>query len=757
MLHELSPIIATARKQWARCADAEEPQRKAILLAKEFRALKQWPDAIRIAREGGGNLAGQPPQPPRPCLVVDRLSPAVRNISNTIKNADFGFDVMPNGTGADRETADILKGYLRRMQNQSRGESPIEWAADGAAEGGLGWVRMKTEFVHATWDGDPNNPEAYDQELRLHRIPNSLSVYCDPSAMHPSRRDAQFMFVVEDMDRDAFKARFPKADVRGLEEFQSIGDMSSWVTKDIIRVAEYWRVEYATKKIASTDGRFSRTIRTPTVKGSLISAVQELETFACVGRRIPLFPVFGEELNVDGKTILRGIIAMGMDAQRMVNYTYSGAVEIFALGSKNAPRVPAASIAQYKQIWDTRNLYNYSYLPYDQWDEFGKEHRAPQDDTTEAPIQAAVALMRTSEEAIKASTSTGDASLGNTNPNERSGRALEALQAQSELGNSNYSDNVRRTLIEIADEAVYVIPKITRPGQIVHILGLDDEPDQVMIGQPFEKGSDGVPRPAPPNVTPEIAKLKDNLYKFYDPTQGRYAVTVTIGKATATRQQEGAKALGDLIPHLPPEMAAVVMPDYVKQLSFPGAQGIAERLESVLPPNLQPKKDGAAGAIPPQAQQQIDQLTQQLQQQQQAIQTDQAKYQAQHQIEAMKQQAETDRQRELHEMDNAARIEVARISAAKGAIDPMAAAAEEHLATGLAQAHEVGLTAMEQAHEAQQSALDRQHQAGMAQQQAVQAAAAQQQDQAHQTETQLREQAAAKEQAERVADLPAKE
>jgi hypothetical protein len=102
------PLITTARKQWNKCSDAEEAQRKRIVLAKKFRALDQWPSAIKIAREGGGSLTGQAPQPPRPCLVVDRLSQPVRQVSNTIKNADFGFDVLPNGLGADTVTADFF-------------------------------------------------------------------------------------------------------------------------------------------------------------------------------------------------------------------------------------------------------------------------------------------------------------------------------------------------------------------------------------------------------------------------------------------------------------------------------------------------------------------------------------------------------------------------------------------------------------------------------------------------------------------------
>ncbi len=714
-----SPLIEQARKQWTRAAEAEDPQRKAILLAKEFRALKQWPDAIRLAREGAGSISGQPPQPARPCLVVDRLSPAVRNISNQIKNADFGFDVLPNGGGADRETAEILKGYLRRVQNQSRGESPIEWAADGAIEAGLGWLRLKTDYVHQDWTGDPNNPEAYDQELQLRRIPNSLSVYCDPSAMHPTRADAQFIFVVEDLDKDAFKDRFPTADLRGLEEFQSTGDMSTWVSKDTIRVAEYWRVTYAPRTIwAAKDGRagegappkdadvlFQRVIRAPVVKGSLINAVQELEPFKWLGRRIPIFPILGEELNVDGKPLLRGVIGPGMDAQRMVNYTFSGAVEIFALGNKSPFIVPAAAIANYKSVWDTANIYNYSYLPFDEWNDNQRQNTAPRRDQADAPIQAAVALMQIAEDSVKASTITGDASLGNTNPNERSGKALEALQAQSELGNSNYADNVRRTLIDIAQEAVYIIPKITRPGQVWHIMGMDDKPEQVIVGKPFMPGEDGVPQPAPDGVTPEIARQKDNLYKFYDPTAGIYATTVTIGKATATRQQEGSRALGELIPHLPPEMAAVATPAYVRQMSFPGAQGIAEQLEKTLPPHLRADGEQGADAMPPEAQAQIQQLQQQLQEATQPLAIERERRQTALEVEDKK----IAFQREKLDVESETKLAVAELGAK---VDRLALFLEERARLGV-QAHEVGMTAMGHAASADAQTAEQRHAAEM--------------------------------------------
>lgn len=749
-----SDLIAEARKRWTRAAEAEDAQRKRILLAKNFRAGNQWPDAVKKAREGANALQGKAPQPPRPCLVVDRLSQPVRQVSNTIKNASFGFDVLPNGGGSDTDTADIFKGYLRWMQNNSRGESPIEWAADGAIEGGIGWFRLRTDYVYDTWDGQPNDPQVFWQELKMERITNNLTVYCDPAAVKPTRCDAQWLFVTEDISRDEFERKYPKADVAGLEAFTTTGDrgkIGEWVTEDMVRIAEYWRIVYTDRHFYQLeDGSVSeqkpkdakvkteRVMRVPSVKCDKINAVQSLESYDWVGSRIPLIPVLGEELNIDGTPWLRGVIEEGMDAQRMVNYTYSGAVEIFALAPKNAPMVAAQSVSNYKEIWQTRNVINHAFLPYDPWSPDGQPYPPPILDTTEPPIQAAVELMRVSEDAIKATTSTGDASLGNTNPNERSGRALQALQSQSDLANSNYPDNVRRALIYAAELALEVIPKITLPGQVLHILGMDDEPTQVIAGQPFMPGDKGQPPQPAPDVPPDVAKLKDNLFKFYDLTNGRYAVTVSVGKATATKREEGAAALGELIPHLPPPMAAVLTPEYIEQLSMPNAHKMAEIARKALPPELQQAEDGQQQQLPPQVQAQMQQMQQQLQQASQIIQTKQIEQQGSLQEAQMKSQADIQKAKmdgdirlEIARMDNARAIEVARIGAAKETLNQAAAAQEERLSTGIQVAHEVGLTAMEQQHEREMSA--QQHQQGLEQgsQAAVNAQAAQAGQQGH--------------------------
>jgi hypothetical protein len=567
-------------------------------------------------------------------------------------------------------------------------------------------------------------------------------------------------FVTNDLSRDEHERKWPDADIRGLEAFMASGDMGKrtgeWVSESTVRVAEYYRIVYTKRHLYQlTDGTVTETkpddkqdivaervMQVPSVKCDIINAVQSLQSFEWAGSRI-----LGEELNVDGKVHLRGVIEEGMDAQRMVNYTYSGAVEIFALAPKNAPMVVGASVANYKAIWQTRNTINHAYLPYDAWDQDGKEYPPPVLDTTEPPIQAAVELMRVSEDAIKATTSTGDASLGNTNPNERSGRALQALQAQSDLANSNYPDNVKRALIYAGELAVEIIPKITQKGQIIHILGMDDEPEQVMIGQPYqEHPQTGVPQASPPEVTPELAAMSNGLHKFYDLNNGRYAVTVSVGKATATKREEGAAALGELIPHLPPPMAAVLTPEYIEQLSMPNAHKMAEIARKALPPELQAASDqNGQSQIPPQVQAQLQQLQAELQKAQQFIQTKQAeqmgsleetKIKAQTDLQIAQHKADTDADRELalQMMKNATSIAVARISASKSQLDPAAEAAEERLATGLKMAHEVGMAGMEHQHALEQSAQEHAQSLQQGQQDATVAAAQQAGSQSHEAE-----------------------
>jgi hypothetical protein len=641
------PIVTEARERWIRADSAEEKQRESILAAKDFRAGNQWDQAIKTQREGGNSLSGQAQQPARPCLTIDRISQPVRQASNAVKQANISIDVKPNGEHANDETATVFTGYLRRMQNQARGDAPIEWAADSAIESGLGWLRMRSVYCS---DEVSSDISAFDQEMVLERITNSLSIYCDPSSEKPTKSDAQWMIQTEDLSLDEFKRRWPKAQQVGVEDV--VGDTSNWkdwVRDDMIRIADYWRIVYETQHLCLlNDGRVvpleqapdkkaivqTRVVEVPKVECYKINAMEVLEPKGVwLGRRIPLFPIIGEELNVDGRKVYRGIIQSAMDAQRMVNYLYSGAVETAALAPK-APWIIAEGQDEGHPEWQHANTYNYQALYYKPVTLGGDMAPPPKRNIEEPPIQAMVELLHLSEEAIKATTAFFDASLGNHNSNVTSGRQTIALQKQQEQATSNFLDNVVRTMIEIGNEAVYIIPKITRKGQLLHILGLDDKPEQVIAGQQFMQGQNGQAQPITPEQAPMLEK---GMAKFFDLTAGRYGVTVDVGKSATTMREEGLGALGELIPHLPPEMAAVITPEFVAEMSFPGAQRMAEILRKALPPQLQQQEEGGPDPKLQQAMQQIQMLTEQIKSK---AAEKQAEMQAKGQLDMQKQQLE---------------------------------------------------------------------------------------------------------------------
>ena len=400
--------------RWQLCVEAEDAQRKAILAAKEFRAGNQWPEEVRLQRQGAPAIQGMAAQPARPCLTIDRVSQPVRMVSNLVRQANFEIDAIPVGSGADQETADIYKGWMRRIQNQARSVGPIEWAADQAAEGGIGWFKLCADYV---------DEDSFDQDISLEKITNNLSVYCDPNAWRPTRSDAKFLFQTEDLPKDEARRQYPDLDLAALNEFLAAGDTGGWVTDDQVRIAEYWRVEHTKVELvelqsgqtlrSDTDAeqiaalhpeaiKRTRVMHVPHVLWSKITATQELERTSWLGSRIPYIPVIGEELNVDGKAVLRGVIAPAMDPQRMVNYTYSAAIETAALNLPDPPVVAEGQIDDYKAIWQTRTTMRHSYLPYTPTALMGQPMPPPSRmQSAGADIESMVRLMMLSEEGVK--------------------------------------------------------------------------------------------------------------------------------------------------------------------------------------------------------------------------------------------------------------------------------------------------------------------------------------------------------------------
>jgi len=692
---EFGKFFETARRRFKLASEAEQHIRQEALEDLRFYAGEQWPDQIKADR----NLTN------RPCLTINRLPQFGAQIINEQRQSRPSIQVNPVGDGADVETAEIIQGMMRHIEVNSNAEVAYDTAFEHAVIHGFGYFRLITEY-----SGD----DTFDQDIRIEEIDDPFSVYYDPTCLKPDSSDATYCFIVTDIPLDAYQQDFPNSQVASLSDFRSIGDNErDWFTQDGVRVAEYYHIERTEKTLLRlTDGRsiledklqpedqiqlrdgkpVSRQVQVKQVVWTKMNAREKLEERVVPGKSIPVIPVLGSKLIVNGRKKLIGIVRYAKDAQRMYNYARSGVVEQIALASK-APWIMAEGQDEnHEQEWRYANLKNYSVLKYKP-KALGNELIGPPiRNTFEPPIMALTRSLEQSDMDLKATTGIYDPSLGERGP-QQSGVAINALQRQGEKANAHLLDNMTRAVRRCGVVALEMIPQVYDVARVVRIVNPDQTHRLVTINEAF---------------------LEQSAMKIYDVTTGRYDITISTGPSYHSRRQEFVQSVLSLVQAAPQTMA-FVMDLLVRNMDWPGAAEIADRLKKMLPPQLQEQEqqgEGAPPPIPPQVQAQIQQTMQQnallVQQLEQLTKTVESK------------RLELESKERIAGEANQTAIVVAALKSQSA--ESLALMREEFgsiakrldlLHRGVSLEQDALQSDADRSHQAQQADLDRQHQAGL--------------------------------------------
>jgi hypothetical protein len=718
--------------------EADGPQRERELAALKFDAGDQWPEWVKRTRQGSQpgsaeNIGA------RPMLTIPLLDQPVAQVINQQKSADLGLNIRPKGE-ASIEDAEVRQGIIRDIQVQSRAKMARNWAYERAVKVGRGYYEIRKVYTD-----DPRYP--FDQELRVERILNQGNVLFDPFCQQPDCSDAEYAFKWTDVPEDVFKREFPKAKLSRADESELTAQAEQtpgWIggkeDARTFRVAEYWYASYEKRRVTlytmpdSSEQPFwddeapppqdavavegmTRVVQKRHIDWCKITANEILEETTWEGQHIPIIPVIGKEFNLNGERKWVGIVEPSMDSCRLVNFTASAIAEGVALAPKAPFILDPEQIETYETFWKTANTRNFPYLPRRSFNDRGEPYPAIERQQAEPPVQAMTILLQQAIGFVQNSSATPASALGQLDPTHRSGKAIKALQERSELANSNYLDNL--ATISMTLEGIILnemIPYVyDRPGRVVQMLGKDQEPESVMVNAPFVKTKQG-PQPAPPVPSPD-----QKILNFELKPDGTFGVVIEVAKSFTTRREEGAAALGELMPSLPPEMAAAIMPDFIKELDFPNAQKIAATAQKVLPPNLQPQEEGQPNP-------EVQQLQQQVQQLQQALEgkfaEEQAKQAAQSQRELQKAQMDGQMAITKAHIEAEARIEIAKINAQAslteasikaGSADVGHQVARDEMLIG--NDHELHVQAIEHEHERQMAHVEHQQALEQGQQQ----------------------------------------
>jgi hypothetical protein len=531
----------------------------------KFRLGDQWDSLIEGQRKNDG----------RPCYVINRIPQFIRQLTGEQKKARPAIQISPIGDGSDIETAEIVQGVCRHIERCSNAEEAYDTGFDHMATGGFGFIRAVTKYV----DGD-----SFDQEIVIEREPNAFAHYPDPRSKELDYSDARYWFVIDTLSREDYVESYGESEVAGLQDWGGLADQApGWYERDSVRVAEYFYVE--TEQVTLSKNGRSRTKEEKRVYWCLTNGVEILDEEEIPGEYIPIVPVLGEEILVEGRRHLISLVRYAREPQRLYNLWQSAMAETIALAPKAPFVATAKQLEGYEEVWAKANTANFPYLPVNPdpaapgWPvrQFG-----------EPPIQAITSAIAHADNDLKTTTGLYDPSLGAPGP-EQSGKAILLRQQQGQVSTFGFQDSMKRAIKQLGRVIVGWIPYIYDTERVVRIVNPDGTSKNVPINQHFQDD--------------------DGLRKVFDLTVGRYDVAISDGPSFESARQEAAQNMLQLV-QAQPELMQVIGDLLVSNFDWPTAPQIAERLKKLLPPQLQ---DSPAGNIPPQVAGQMQQLAAQHQ------------------------------------------------------------------------------------------------------------------------------------------------
>lgn len=595
-------IIQEALEQFEESQSASDRNRREAHDDIVFsRLAEQWPEEIKKQRQAEG----------RPCLTINRCLPLIRQVVNDARQNTPAITVSPADSGADVDTAEVINGLVRSIQNGRRkADIAYDTAIEHAVSGGFGFFRLGIDYV---------SPDSFDMEAYIDRVPNPLMVHWDVSSTEFDSSDWDYAFVSDFLTQERFKQRYPKADAISFEG--TTADLqTSWTEDDRIRTAEYFtRTEDKRVIYQLSDGKTIRKDALPDmarqffeaggvdlggqvdddeianafmqvngleiarqrdatfykVMRRIINGVAVLEEDEWPGSTIPICPVWGDEVIIDGRRHFRSLIRDAKDPQLMFNYWRTAATELVALAPK-APFVGPQGFAKGREdIWGTANTRSHPYMEY-------AGTVAPQRQPFAGVPAGALNEAMTAADDMKSITGIFDSSIG-AESNEKSGKAILARERQSNASNFHFIDNLNRAIEGAGRQLVEIIPAVYSERQTIRILGEDSKEKVVHLTQQ-DGGS-------------QLPNAEGDGPQLYNLSVGRYDVSVSTGANYATSREQTKETLIEIMRQVPG--SAAVMGDIVaKYIDFPGADELAKRLHLLLPPQVLAAESGMP--MPPQ-------------------------------------------------------------------------------------------------------------------------------------------------------------
>jgi hypothetical protein len=416
-------------------------------------------------------------------------------------------EFKPKDHKTSDDDSELMNGIYRADYSEYFGETAVDNAVDEAACCGYG------AFILRTCYEDESDEENDLQRISWGDIHSAYShVYWDSSARCIDKRDARWCTVLEPYtdrgfrdiwpDKDPVSAYAPE-DSRHLDtaltsvdtvfiatrydvvkKFEDLFIYNDLENGDQVRVYADAHEKIKDEMAANEFMKFvrKRRILRQTVQKTVFSGSSILEKSRRIaGKWIPVIPVYGHRVYVDGIERYRGLIRKIKDPSRLFNMQVSQLAENAAGNGQEIPIfAPEQMDNQYiKNIWANKNNEPYL-LAVPLYDEDGKIlHAGPTgyqkpagiDQTTAALMQVVMTFLHEH---------TGGAPQETINP-DMSGKAIQALMKRENMNTQNIQDNIRNAIRWSGEVYLEMARDVYDSERMLNIIGRDGSEKSVQL------------------------------------------------------------------------------------------------------------------------------------------------------------------------------------------------------------------------------------------------------------------------------------
>lgn len=535
-------------------------------------------EAYRFVNVRGGHWEGDwigDSYENRAKMQLDHVSAFCRRVNSKYLQARPQVNYSPSDEATTAEDAELLDGVLRRDLTRDGGQTSIDTAVWEQTVDGFGAVILNTEYED---EGDPENE---NQNITFTNQPCAYAtVVFDQGATRADKADANRVSVLTPYSKKEHKRLWPDANISSIDPNDRSWFTRNTVAADLVYVCCFYEVKMERVKLHTFSNSNeidpktgapsivklyddqlegneedltlfgfekirTRTIKRRSVFKTTFNGAEILEEEKrIVGKYLPVIPFYGYRAWVDGVEHYRGVVSEVMDAQRVLDMSFSLAAEGAAHASDNKPIFSPQQMQnpmvrqQFAGNWHQRPYL----LADDIKDASGNvTHRGPAailPGTSMSPVASTVMQMATESMQM----SMGGAPQETIDPNS-SGKAIQAVFDRIDMNTDMIHDNTDQSMMHLGRVYESMASEVysANPNRNIKVITDRNEAKSVVL-----------------NKTVGIA---GKITAINDLSKGKFDVVVNVSKDYQTENEETFEALRDmiaLIPETDPDRAIYV-------------------------------------------------------------------------------------------------------------------------------------------------------------------------------------------------------